>query len=174
VTLWYPEAGKSYLVTVESVYVAASSTPTERDRAQHWINLLACAGITCTSPWLKAIEEHGDPNPRGVDQVDLRRQVSAANCVAIESAQLLWFLVPPADVHTCGAWYEAGHAAALKRIVFFSGADTERSVFPALHSEYKDDLTAFATICRLAKRGAYVSSESARSMGQLVTAEAVK
>lgn len=141
---------------VEAVYVAASSDPNERTRAQHWIDHLAAAGITCTSPWIKSIEKHGERNPSGADKLDVRKQVSLENTAAIEAAQILWVLAPPSGVHTCGAWWESGYASALKMPVIYSGIDTERSVFTSLGFEHKNDLSAFASICRLSKEGLYL------------------
>ena len=145
------------LVKIDSVYVAASSDEVERNRAQHWINTLASAGLTCTSPWIKSIEDHGVANPRGgADANGLRIQVSNENRTAIDAASLLWMLAPPAGIHTCGAWWEAGYAVARNKIVIYSGDDTARSVFASLGQEFKDDLSAFATICRLTRDGAWV------------------
>lgn len=139
---------------IERVYIAASTG--DMDRAQHWANHLACAGIECASGWLKSVADNGGvANPRGADK-EKRAGWSRENRAAIESSQLLWFLVPPVDVVTRGAWWEVGLADALDRIIVCSGQDTEQSVVCALYQEFNDDLTAFATICRLARVGAWV------------------
>lgn len=139
-------------VKVSSVYVAASSMDVKR--AEHWTNHLAAAGLDVTSTWINTIVTIGEANPRGVDR-GIRLEYAKANVDAIVRAQLLWFLVPKPPMATCGAWWEAGVASAHGRIVVSSGEDTEQSVFTALGQEFKDDLLAFATICRLAREGAW-------------------
>lgn len=137
---------------VESIYVAASSKDIER--AKHWIEHLALAGIHVTSTWIASIEKAGSANPRSTadaDQRSARWGYADENVRCIEQAQVLWLLVPPHDKPTIGAWYEAGVADTMKKIVIASGDDTERTVFTARASEFRTDLQAFAEICRLHK-----------------------
>ena len=146
---------------VTDVYVAASSGDIER--AQHWIDQLAHAGIACTSLWIKSIASNGGvANPKAgapndfLETRERRAGYSRENAAAIEKAQALWFLVPAPPLHTCGGWWEAGYGHALKKFMVYSGANTEQSVFCALGDEYPHDLTAFAKICRLAREGAWL------------------
>lgn len=138
---------------IDSVYVAASSSDIER--AKHWTTSLGMAGIAVTSGWIEMIAENeGVGNPRNVDR-SVRARYSRSNLESIDKAGLVWFLVPPTGVETCGAWWESGYAYKGGKFIVASGFDTERSVFCALAHEFKDDLTAFATICRFAREGAW-------------------
>lgn len=139
---------------VESVYVAASSADIER--AQHWTQQLGFAGLKVTSTWIESIADAGGvSNPRNASR-DQRRGYSQKNVDAILEAQLLWILVPQPPKTTCGAWWEAGFAHGQRRVVVASGVDTEQSVFNSFAHEFKDDLVAFANICRFARDGAWI------------------
>lgn len=142
---------------VSSVYVAASSN--ELERAEKWISLLRAAGIVVTSGWVENIREKGISNPREGATVDADRSTSAVvNRDNVERADLLWFLVPAPeaeirDNHGRGGYYEAGLADAWGKVLVFSG-DTRQSVFCTRGVEFKEDLAAFAYICKVARDGA--------------------
>lgn len=140
-------------VKIDSVYIAASSQ--DIDRVKHWTEHLRLAGIAVTSGWVDSIAENdGIANPRNVTR-DVRMRYSRQNAEAIDKAHLLWFLMPAADKTTCGAWWEHGYAYKAGKFLVASGVDTERSVFCSFGHEFKDDMTAFSTICRFAREGAW-------------------
>ncbi len=136
---------------IESVYVAASSTDTAR--AQEWVDRLGLAGINVVSTWLNTIASVGEANPREATKQQ-RAGWSAADLGELRACDLLWFLVPPADKPTRGAWLEVGFAEAAGKLLVCSG-DTKQSIFCALGDEYAHDVDAFAHICRLVRVGSH-------------------
>lgn len=133
-----------------SVYVAASSA--DSDRAKRMMDLVRAAGLTVTSTWLEVIASNaGIANPRDAE-TQQRFGWSFDDLRQIDSCDLLWFLVPPGDKPTRGAWLEAGYAHGKGKLLVSSG-DTKQSIFCALGAEHEDDLDAFAQICKLAREG---------------------
>ncbi len=126
-----------------SVYLAASSG--EMPRAQHWYEQLVAAGIRVTSTWLAVVAATpGGANPTDATR-EARRGWSQTDLAEVTAATMVWFLVPPIDKPTRGAWVEAGYAMGYGKRVVFSGM-TRQSVFCALGEEYADDRDAFAAI----------------------------
>lgn len=136
---------------IEKVYVSASSA--EVERAQHWTNHLVIAGLEVTSTWLKVVGDVGSANPRDADH-GAREKWSLSDLCEVAAADVVWFLVPPVETPTRGAWLEVGYARARDKLLVFSG-DTKQSIFCALGDEFIEDLAAFATICRLHQSGSY-------------------
>ena len=129
-----------------SIYVAASSA--DIDRAERWIRALRDAGHRVTSTWPEVIRAQPGAvsNPR--DATDAARCTwSVDDMRQIFEADVLWFLAPPADMPTRGAWIEFGYAYARGRSIVSSG-DTKQSIFCALGVELASDADAFAWICR--------------------------
>src|SRR3990172_10738927 len=127
--------------SISNVYIAASTQLSQRERAQHWVNHLALAGVRVVSTWLTVVDVVGSANPR--DASPEERLQWTANCLReVRECDLLWFLVPPADVLTRGAWAEVGDAVATDKLLVSSG-DTKQSIFCALGEERPEDLEAF-------------------------------
>ena len=142
------------------VYVAASSA--EIDRARAWVVALDALEIPVTSTWIDTIDLVGSGNPRDAHP-SRRRGWSETDLDQVESADVFWFLVPPLDKPTRGAWVELGYALGClrfatgadraRRRVFCSG-DTAQSIFCAMGREFAADRDAFAAICLLAGKAA--------------------
>lgn len=131
-----------------SVYVASSSSSIERVR---WaIDSLREIGIEVTCTWPDVIATVGDANPRDATR-DQRRGWTEQDLVEVRAADVLWFIVPSPGT-TRGAWFEAGYAHALGKVVLFSG-DTLQSTFCAIGEEYDTDNDALARIALLAAGG---------------------
>lgn len=129
------------------VYIAAAST--DMERAKHWMSKLRLAGIEVVNRWIAKIEEVGEANPRGDNVSFVRQEAAAQNEADIDSAHVLWFLVPK-EAPGRGGYWESGYARKAKKHLVFSG-DTQQSVFTSQGKEFADDLDAFADICRYAR-----------------------
>lgn len=133
---------------VEKVYVAGSSL--ELDRVDRAVAALENAGIIVTSTWPISVRDAGTGNPIGATR-EQRVNWTITDLAQVRAAELFWFLVPPRDVATRGAWMEAGYALAKGRVCIFSG-DTKQSIFSAVAYEYADDAAALMLILRLADK----------------------
>lgn len=126
------------------VYIAASSM--ELERVDYWAAQLVAAGIEVSSTWPISVREHG-ANPR--ESSNRQRSVWALRCLdEIRESYVVWFLVPPLDKPTRGAWAELQLAYSLDIVLICSG-DTRQSVFCALGEEYATDVEAFNRIVSL-------------------------
>lgn len=127
-----------------SVYVAASSA--DIDRAERWMAALRDAGKQVTSSWPANVRKVGAANPRHAS--DAERVVWSTNDLSqIANADVLWFLAPPLEMPTRGAWIEFGVAVA-RDIAVVSSGDTKQSIFCSLGVELLTDSDAFDWICR--------------------------
>ncbi len=140
------DSNPDLLRRVTKVYVAGASA--EIERARTMISLLEAAGIHVTSTWPSIIDSVGDANPRDASRDD-RRRLSSICLEQVREADLLWFLVPPKDRPSSGAWVETGCAIDRGKLVIASG-DTKQSIFPSLAIELDDDHAALALIRKLA------------------------
>jgi len=130
---------------VTAVYLAASSR--DLPRAKRWRDALLQAGLVVASTWIESVEAEGAANPQTASRE--QRQKWAGACYAeVRSANIVWFLAPPPDAPSCGAWCELGAADTGYAIVICSGPGTEQSIFCALGEEYSSDFLAFAAIVR--------------------------
>ena len=133
------------------IYLAASSA--DIDRAKHWRDRLVDAGIEVTSTWITNVEKVGAANPR--DATREQRAEWMRGCFReVSSSDVLWFLVPPLDKPTRGAWMEFDYALEHVQDVFASG-DTLQSIACALaDDEYATDEEAFAALVEMARSAA--------------------
>lgn len=132
-----------------NVYLAGSSAPSERERIRLWKRRLEEVEITIVSTWIASVETYGN-NPREATRA--MRRVWAHNCLAeIAHANVFWFLVPPTDAATRGAWAELAYAQSwASTCELFASGDTKQSVFCALALEFAEDKLAFDEIVQLA------------------------
>ena len=135
------------------VYVAASAAPSESLRVQAAIAALEQIGCKVTSTWPGVVASTpGGSNPRDATWFD-RIRWSRQDLLEVADSDIVWCLVPEAPLTTRGAWFEAGYAHGLGKVLLFSG-DTRQSVFCALGSEYASDLEAASRIRFLAGKAA--------------------
>lgn len=131
------------------IYIAGSSAPSERERVERWHKHLLRFGVEVVSTWLDSVAKHnGDGNPRELS-VERRRDIVGKNLEEVAQADLLWFLVPPADAPTRGAWVEWGVALAAyttKSKPLICSGDTKQSLFCSHGREFDDDVDAFLYI----------------------------
>jgi nucleoside 2-deoxyribosyltransferase len=133
------------------VYIGGSSHPDEMARVKRWNTACREAGIEVTSTWLDVVAgTSGGANPREAT-VDDRRGWSAQDLSEVARADALWFLVPPVERPTRGAWAELGYAYARAQLILISG-DTKQSIFPALGAEFDSDEEAFRTLLLVKQR----------------------
>jgi nucleoside 2-deoxyribosyltransferase len=125
------------------VYLAAASS--DLDRVDRWAAALAATGVRVVSTWPANVRSVGSANPREASRLDRARW--AERCLAeVRAAHVVWFLVPPIDKPTRGAWFEIGYALAQSQAVVASG-DTRQSIFCAVADyEYASDAEAFDSI----------------------------
>lgn len=128
------------------IYVAGSSADMPRINAA--IASLRAAGHEIGCTWPGIVASVGDANPVNAPTSD-RAGWSAQDLSEVLDADLVWFLVPPRDVPTRGAWVEAGYALGHDMTVVFSG-ETKQSVFTALGREFESDAEALEWIGRAA------------------------
>lgn len=132
------------------IYVAASSHPSERERAKLWMAKLRAKGIEVVSDWLEIIDSVGDANPRGASRED-RQRWALHDIDRVSDAHLLWFLAPGPDGGPArGAYFELGFAYELGLRLIASG-DTKQSIFSSLAREFATDEEAFDEVCALAR-----------------------
>jgi len=124
------------------VYLAGSTQDIER--VKRWKGALVSVGVEVVSTWIEVIEKVGGANPRGATKVQ-RADWSTTDLAEVASADVLWFLVPPADKATRGAWLEFGYAVA-RHITLISSGDTRQSIFTAMGIELETDEDAFYLI----------------------------
>lgn len=127
------------------MYLAGSSQ--DVNRCRHWHMQLVGAGVEVVSTWIDSVAAVGNANPRGAT-AEARTGWSRTCLEQIGDADVLWFLVPPPDRRTCGAWVELGYALGCDLRVICSG-DTRQSIFTALGDEYATDADAFWAITRM-------------------------
>jgi hypothetical protein len=124
-------------VTVR-VYIGASSAELSRVAAAEEMLRVLIPGVEIVSTWPGDVVRLGDPNPRTASDED--RAAMAMGCIRqVERADIFWFLVPPIDTPTRGAWCEYDRALTHKIPCVASG-DTKQSVFAALAVETQTDL----------------------------------
>lgn len=124
------------------LYLAGSSA--DADRCARWHAKLVAQGIAVTSTWLSVIATVGSANPRDASRDD-RERWSTADLAELHAADVVWFLVPPIDKPTRGAWLELGVAVSANKRVVCSG-DTRQSIFCALGEEFATDEDAFLAV----------------------------
>lgn len=135
-----------------SVYIAASSAPSEVERAKQCGARLTAAGVNVVSTWTAAVDVHGG-NPRDA-AVGQRRHWAARDLLELGRADALWLLCPPTEAPTRGAWVELG-AAYMRAMLVVSSGDTRQSIFTALTEEFATDEDAHdALVLVAAKRTA--------------------
>lgn len=139
------------------VYVAASSNETER--AEQWIDALRRAGVEVTSTWVEEVKAHGGGNPPGASTKE-RQQWARDDLYGVESADILWVLVPKDKSH--GAFTELGYALRANKDVITSGPASPPSIFLDLTEQHKTDLEAYTSI--LVKVGV-IDVRKARAIG---------
>jgi hypothetical protein len=125
------------------VYIAAAATDVLR--VQLWTRRLTEVGIDVVSTWVETILTVGEANPRDAS-IEQRFEWSASDLDQVDSAGLLWLLVPLPPSITRGAWLEFGYAHA-RGLELVSSGDTKQSIFCALGEEYATDKEAFVAIC---------------------------
>lgn len=138
-----------------TVYIAASSS--EIDRVLNWSAALRYAGVRVVSTWPETIALVGDANPRDATRQQ-RREWVRQDLAEVDNSRLVWFLVPPIDKPTRGAWVELGYnlgawtwdSKGETRLV--CSGDTKQSIFCALGEEFASDEEAFAWIVERAGR----------------------
>lgn len=129
------------------IYISAASTPDQIGRVATWARRLKEANVEVVSTWPETVAAAaGVGNPRGAETRQ-RRQWSWIDLAEVGSADALWFMVPPADVQTRGAWVELG-VAYTHGIRIVSSGDTKQSIFTALGEEYETDEEAFDALVR--------------------------
>ena len=136
------------------LYLAASSA--DIDRAKRWHQKLVAAGVEVVSTWISVVAQVDDANPRDASRRQ-RLDWSADDLAQVASASVLWFLVPPLDKPTRGAWIEFGYAVAATHVEpdprmrtrLVCSGDTKQSIFCALGEEFEADDDAFARILDL-------------------------
>lgn len=126
------------------IYISAASAPDQIGRVATWTRRLKEAHVEVVSTWPETVATAGVGNPRGAETRQ-RRQWSWIDLAEVSSADALWFMVPPADVQTRGAWVELG-VAYTHAIRIVSSGDTKQSIFTALGDEYETDEEAFAAL----------------------------
>ncbi len=99
------------------IYLAGSSN--ELDLCAGYMDRLRAAGHTITVDWVANIREvaakngfDNSANPREASEVD-RQKWSFDDLSGVESADLIWLLVP--QVGGKGCWVELGYAIAMVR-----------------------------------------------------------
>ena len=124
------------------VYIGASSSEIDRVRAAEALLRAKLPEVEFLSTWPDDVEALGDPNPR--DASDGERSEMAYGCLRrVDRADIFWFLVPPVDVPTRGAWCELDRANG-RKIPCVASGDTKQSVFCALALEtLTDELGAY-------------------------------
>lgn len=130
------------------VYIAGSSAASERERIRAWHERLRSLGITVTSTWLEAVDAAGEANPRAWLK-ERRKEYAIADLAAAMGADLVWFLVPPIETATRGAWGELCAAYVERQYAqntLVASGDTKQSIFCALAAEFTNDLDAFIFI----------------------------
>lgn len=137
------------------VYIGASSSQIDRVRAAEVLLRARLPEVVFASTWPDEVALVGDPNPR--DATDAARATMAYGCLdRVDASDVMWFLVPPIDIVTRGAWCELDRAYT-RRIPVVASGDTKQSVFCALALETPDDASgarAVATIVAMYKRAA--------------------
>lgn len=130
-----------------NVYLAASAA--DMDRARYYYRRLVESGVTVVSTWISLVDSQpGGSNPRDATY-EQRLAWSQGDLTELEGARILWFLVPPVDKPTRGAWCELAYAHSLNHTIVCSG-DTKQSIFCALGQEYANDEIALDAVIRLA------------------------
>jgi len=105
-------------VTPLKVYIAASSREVERVRAAQ--QAVADNGWTLTLDWLTPILDNLAAGRRDMDlSAQEAYEHADADCAAIRSAEVLWFLSPLEP--TKGAWWELGYGDAHGLLLVASG-----------------------------------------------------
>lgn len=141
------------------VYLAGSSAPSERPRVEKWIAKLTEAGITVTSTWLDSVKREGSGNPRDAT-ADQRRHWAMTCLDEVRRSTLVWFLVPPPEASTRGAWFEIGFLTGeVGPDAFIASGDTKQSIFCALayDDECETDEAAFERVLNHARDGVHDS-----------------
>lgn len=129
------------------LYIAASSS--DLVRVRHWDQIArSVAGIEVVSSWLDVVAQVGEANPRDIERARARAW-ALDDLTDIHRADAVWFLVPPLDQPTRGAWCELGFAQARNKKIIVCSGDVRQSIFCALGDEYERDEDAFAALCRL-------------------------
>jgi hypothetical protein len=130
------------------VYIGASSSQIDRVRAAEAFLRTELPDVEIMSTWPDDVERLGDPNPRTASEAE--RSEMAYGCLRrVDASDIMWFLVPPVDVATRGAWCEFQHAHT-RKIPCVASGDTGQSVFCALALETRDDLSGARWVARLA------------------------
>ena len=134
-------------MTALSVYCAGSSDPACLPRIYWAMVELERAGIRVVSTWPQNVASVGAANPR--DASSDQREDWMRECLRqIESADVLWFVVPSPQT-TRGAWIELGYAYALGKTIVSSG-DTLQSIGCALGHEFGTDAGALGFLVKYA------------------------
>lgn len=137
------------------IYLAGSSHPSQMERVERWAAALGKVGISdgrrqpepawqVTSTWIANVRAVGAGNPRDASAI-ARRGWAVQDLQEVRQSEVFWFLVPPPDITTLGAWCEIATAYESARPIVCSG-DAEgrhRSIFTALGQEFDHDEQAF-------------------------------
>lgn len=131
------------------VYVAGAST--EYPRAKTWISALRSNGVVVSYDWTPAVSFSLSQGAKEKDlPKDERLCIAETAHDAVETADLLWGLIPDQPTPSSGLWYELGVARANKKMIVVSGKDWDRTVFTEVADlQFGKDVDAFAFIVKL-------------------------
>lgn len=127
------------------VYVAAASERSQLERAERLAAALTAAGCEVVSSWMRNIREVGAANPAQASR-DQRAALASVCLAEVLSSDIVIALVPPRDVSTSGAWWEAGVAHWTGRTLIAVG-ETSRSIFLGLADHEVDADEAALALC---------------------------
>ena len=106
------------------IYIAGASRELERARAaMDWCRE---QGFEVAHDWVADIDRVRVEGGKSDGDLQLSEQMvfAIADLEAVESADVLWMLVPPPSKHTAGAWVELGVAWSAKTKIIVSGQHT--------------------------------------------------
>lgn len=133
------------------IYVAASSQEIERARqVTQWLHEFSTRlepgeELILTHDWVQIIDERGDANPVDAGFTE-RYQYAMADLVGVRNADVLWLLLPDAEKHSVGCYWEAGYADALGKDIIISGGEPLRSIFTTRGKYHDRDFAAFEAV----------------------------
>jgi hypothetical protein len=138
------------MTTTTSVYVAGSSEPGERARVAKAIQALRENRVEVASTWLESVAAHGGVGNQRNITPEARRALVWQDLGQVSAAGVFWFLVPPPEVHTRGAWAELAYAHSQGKRIICSG-DTGQSIFTAIGLETLSDEVALHMVVTFAR-----------------------